>query len=602
MAGEGQVRGARVHRSQHEPEKRQLLGIGGLDERLPGERRASLGVADDERLGKRDQDRHLPRGPAGGHAPGRSHPCAGHGSQRKRSVLAVAEGVVGLDERVELARPLVDDRRLRVAQVALDRELVRVAVGAVDLDRVERGLDRVLGGVPLGEAGLAGVAEALVLEPRGAPDEEPAHLGAGGHLGDELLDQLVLADLLAEGVPLVGVADRRVETGLGEADRAGRDGEPALVDGAHRDEEALALLADPVLDGHRHVVEVDEPRVAGPDAELAVEGAGRQTRHPALEHERGHALVLPGPVDRREDQEVVGEVGQGDPDLLAVEPVGVAVAPGGGLQVGGVGADARFGQPERGELLAARLRHQPALALLLGAPLEEGQRVEADVDALDDTERGVGTFELLAQDAEARVVHPAAAVGLGDRRAQEAELAHLLEQLAMDLFLRVPVADERDDLGLGEGPHALLDQPVLVGQGEVDHALDRSRAPAPGGRPYTRPTPEPRSPDRPMTTDASLDYAALAEANLTPVLGRYFQRSWSHGVGHRLYDSDGRAYLDFANGIAVTSLGHAHPRVTAAIHAQVDKLIGPINAIGFAEPISQLAVELAATFPAPLDW
>src|SRR3954453_12909846 len=104
-----------------------------------------------------------------------------------------------------------------------------------------------------------------------------------------------------------------------------------------------------------------------------------------------------------------------------------------------------------------------------------------------------------------------------------------------------------------------------------------------------------------MTTEASHDYAALAETNLTPVLGRYFQRSWSHGVGHRLFDSDGRAYLDFANGIAVTSLGHAHPAVTAAIHAQVDRLIGPVSALGFAEPISRLAVELAATFPAPLD-
>ena len=92
----------------------------------------------------------------------------------ERPVLAVAEGVVGLDERVELARALVDDGRLRVAQVALDRELVRVAVGAVDLDRVERGLDRVLGGVPLGEARLAGVAQALVLEPAGPPDEQPA--------------------------------------------------------------------------------------------------------------------------------------------------------------------------------------------------------------------------------------------------------------------------------------------------------------------------------------------------------------------------------------------------------------------------------------------
>jgi len=103
-----------------------------------------------------------------------------------------------------------------------------------------------------------------------------------------------------------------------------------------------------------------------------------------------------------------------------------------------------------------------------------------------------------------------------------------------------------------------------------------------------------------MTTDAAADYAALAEDSLTPVLGRYFQRTWSHGEGHRLFDTDGRAYLDFANGIAVTALGHAHPRVTAAIHAQVDRLIGPINAIGFTAPISELAAALAATFPDPL--
>jgi 4-aminobutyrate aminotransferase len=111
-----------------------------------------------------------------------------------------------------------------------------------------------------------------------------------------------------------------------------------------------------------------------------------------------------------------------------------------------------------------------------------------------------------------------------------------------------------------------------------------------------------------MTTDATTDDAnatatdhAATAASLTPVLGRYFQRSWSHGVGHRLYDTAGKAYLDFANGIAVTALGHAHPRVTAAIHAQVDRLIGPVSALGFAEPISRLAAELDATFPDPLD-
>jgi 4-aminobutyrate aminotransferase len=96
------------------------------------------------------------------------------------------------------------------------------------------------------------------------------------------------------------------------------------------------------------------------------------------------------------------------------------------------------------------------------------------------------------------------------------------------------------------------------------------------------------------------DYGALA-GNLSPVLGRYFEHSWSHGEGHRLYDTGGRPYLDFANGIAVTVLGHAHPRVTAAIHAQADLLIGPTGAIGYAEPVVRLASMVADTLPDPID-
>ncbi|MBA2313782.1 MAG: aminotransferase class III-fold pyridoxal phosphate-dependent enzyme [Chloroflexi bacterium] len=99
---------------------------------------------------------------------------------------------------------------------------------------------------------------------------------------------------------------------------------------------------------------------------------------------------------------------------------------------------------------------------------------------------------------------------------------------------------------------------------------------------------------------AVADLSTLA-GNLSPILGRYFERSWSHGVGHRLYDTAGRAYLDFANGIAVTVLGHAHPRVSAAIHAQVDRLIGPTGAIGYSEPVVRLASMVADTLPDPLD-
>ena len=62
------------------------------------------------------------------------------------------------------------------------------------------------------------------------------------------------------------------------------------------------------------------------------------------------------------------------------------------------------------------------------------------------------------------------------------------------------------------------------------------------------------------TETAPLDLAAIAAPHVTPVLGRYMDRSWARGEGHRLYDTAGRGYLDFANGIAVTVAG---PRASA---------------------------------------
>ena len=45
------------------------------------------------------------------------------------------------------------------------------------------------------------------------------------------------------------------------------------------------------------------------------------------------------------------------------------------------------------------------------------------------------------------------------------------------------------------------------------------------------------------------------------------------GEGCRLFDADGREYLDCMAGIAVASLGHAHPRLAAAIAEQAQRLI-----------------------------
>ena len=49
------------------------------------------------------------------------------------------------------------------------------------------------------------------------------------------------------------------------------------------------------------------------------------------------------------------------------------------------------------------------------------------------------------------------------------------------------------------------------------------------------------------------------------------------GAGARLWDADGREYLDFATGISVCNLGHCHPGVTAAIQKQAATLVHVSN-------------------------
>jgi acetylornithine/N-succinyldiaminopimelate aminotransferase len=52
------------------------------------------------------------------------------------------------------------------------------------------------------------------------------------------------------------------------------------------------------------------------------------------------------------------------------------------------------------------------------------------------------------------------------------------------------------------------------------------------------------------------------------------------GEGSRLWDADGKVYLDFLSGLAVTSLGHAHPAVADAICEQARTLLHVSNLFG----------------------
>jgi len=53
--------------------------------------------------------------------------------------------------------------------------------------------------------------------------------------------------------------------------------------------------------------------------------------------------------------------------------------------------------------------------------------------------------------------------------------------------------------------------------------------------------------------------------------------TFTHGKGVHLFDTDGRRYLDALCGLAVTGLGHAHPRITDAVGAQAGRLIHTSN-------------------------
>jgi acetylornithine/N-succinyldiaminopimelate aminotransferase len=64
------------------------------------------------------------------------------------------------------------------------------------------------------------------------------------------------------------------------------------------------------------------------------------------------------------------------------------------------------------------------------------------------------------------------------------------------------------------------------------------------------------------------------------------------GEGVRLWDADGKQYLDFVAGISVCSIGHCHPAVVEAISEQAARLIHVSN-LYYSEPMVRLAERLS---------
>src|SRR6266536_1042556 len=88
---------------------------------------------------------------------------------------------------------------------------------------------------------------------------------------------------------------------------------------------------------------------------------------------------------------------------------------------------------------------------------------------------------------------------------------------------------------------------------------------------------------------------------LSPVLGHYTWLEVDRDEGSWLITRDGKRVLDLTCGIAVTPVGHAHPKVVEAIRAQVAKLSHICAGVAAYEPNIALAEALTDIMPAGLD-
>src|SRR5512135_3665439 len=85
---------------------------------------------------------------------------------------------------------------------------------------------------------------------------------------------------------------------------------------------------------------------------------------------------------------------------------------------------------------------------------------------------------------------------------------------------------------------------------------------------------------------------------LFPSVSTYFAEPLvtDHASMQYLWDADGKQYLDFFGGIVTISVGHANPKVTDKVKAQVDKL-HHVSTCFLTEPMVSLAEKLATLTP-----
>ncbi|OIQ86770.1 hypothetical protein GALL_313590 [mine drainage metagenome] len=386
----------------------------------------------------------------------------------------------------DLAGAGTDLVQLGVAPQPAERIFVDVTVAAEDLDAFSGHPGRLLGAPQNHRGAILAHFARMTVTARIEVAPHRVQQAARGlqhrvHVGKLGLDQLELADRLAELLALVDVGHDFVHHRLHDAHRPGGEHRALVVEPAHQHAHAAADFAQHVGRRHFAVLEHQLAGVAAAHAELVEFLRDAEALEALLDDEGGDAFRAGGRIGLRVDDHGVGVGAVGDPHLAAVEHPDVAAALGAQLHADDVGAGARLAHRQRADVLAAEQLGQVACLQLGAAVAPDLVHAQVRVRAVAQRHGSAGARDLLHRDHVRQIAHAGAAVGLGHRDAQQSEVAELAPQVHRELVVAVDLGRARRDLGDGEVAHRVAHR-VDVGaeleikSGEVHgHGLAKGR-------------------------------------------------------------------------------------------------------------------------------
>ncbi len=171
----------------------------------------------------------------------------------------------------------------------------------------------------------------------------------------------------------------------------------------------------------------------------------------------------------RPHHEHVGDRRVGNPHLGAGQPIAVGDLLGAGLHAAGIGAGVRLGQAEAADPLAGGELGQVFLALVLVAIGVDRVHHQRRLHRIHRAVAGIDPLDFARDEAVGDVARIGAAILFRQRDADQAELAHLVEDFAVGLFLEIGLGDARHQLVLRIGARGVADHALVFGELLIEH-------------------------------------------------------------------------------------------------------------------------------------